>query len=229
MGKNSLETAPRKGRERKEWGDQKGHSYQNSSSSMGGQISYSLPSHFFHAPERDCFTYLQHDFPYQSVVLPGKICRIKIDPLFTLDCQDDKNLHMKFLPFPLHLLFAACRRQQQHQQNLETRQSNTLFGVAGMFIIGHLLRISLNLHEMIVKANISEECKDTNPWPLWAYVSQLLPSLSLIQCFQYATSISHLLLVVSASANLFVYCAASKIFRKTLVRQVKRRFRKVTR
>ena len=71
---------------------------------------------------------------------------------------------------------ASCQYSQQ--MAVENRQSHTLFGVAGLFVLGHMLRILLNLHEM---ANIKRAAESNclAAWPLWAMVSmQCQPGLN---------------------------------------------------
>ena len=51
----------------------------------------------------------------------------------------------------------------------EGRQAHTLFGVAAAFVIGHLLRNILNLHEIFFDPDGHEEgC--ASKWPLWTMV-----------------------------------------------------------
>ena len=80
------------------------------------------------------------------------------------------------------------------QMTLENRQSQTLFGVAFLFIVGHLLRVVLNLHELFTIDLIGQdeqqgdlpEYQDYDPntivdydyysddcahhWPFWSMV-----------------------------------------------------------
>ena len=46
-------------------------------------------------------------------------------------------------------VFPASSSQYKKQMSLENRQSHTLFGVAALFLSGHLLRVILNLHELV--------------------------------------------------------------------------------
>ena len=67
-------------------------------------------------------------------------------------------------------LFSALQNSQlKRQMGTEGRQAHTLFGVAAAFVIGHLLRNILNLHEIFFDPDGHEEgC--ASKWPLWTMV-----------------------------------------------------------
>ncbi len=44
---------------------------------------------------------------------------------------------------------------------VENRQAHTLFGVAALFVAGHILRILLNLHEMFQEGWKESDDKDS--------------------------------------------------------------------
>ncbi len=63
--------------------------------------------------------------------------------------------------------------------SLENRQSHTLFGVAALFLSGHLLRVILNLHELVhglhsrLTAHDEDGCGEMPVnFPPWALVSK---------------------------------------------------------
>ncbi len=59
---------------------------------------------------------------------------------------------------------------------METRQSHTLYGVAALFVAGHLLRVLLNLHDLAAHLARQQECggKDRLPdFPAWSLVSRM--------------------------------------------------------
>jgi hypothetical protein len=71
------------------------------------------------------------------------------------------------------IFVASHGRHFKSQMNVENRQAHTLFGVAALFVGGHILRILLNLHEMFSLATKVENATGDDdrdcapvPWPL---------------------------------------------------------------
>ena len=62
-----------------------------------------------------------------------------------------------------------------HKMNVENRQAHTLFGVVGLFCMGHTLRMVLNLHEIFSK--IDENSGNSGCYillPFWILVRKLI-------------------------------------------------------
>ena len=73
-------------------------------------------------------------------------------------------------------------------------------GIVGVFLISHILRVALNLHEMLVIEQAMECGKaGLRSFPVWALMMG---------------SISHLLLVFNSSINIVIYCSLNVTFRQ---------------
>jgi len=55
----------------------------------------------------------------------------------------------------------AQAQNQQARMKSENRQAHTLFGVVALFLIGHLFRMILNLHEVFIDSS-SDTYSQTN-------------------------------------------------------------------
>lgn len=96
------------------------------------------------------------------------------------------------------------------QLRLESRQVRTLFGVVVLFLIGHVFRAGLNLHEMFATDRKMILLREQNrgcfsPFPLWNLMLQIL---------------QRLLVALSHSGNILIYCLSSKSFCMLLRRQI---------
>nr|XP_040563744.1 G-protein coupled receptor daf-37-like [Lepeophtheirus salmonis] len=91
--------------------------------------------------------------------------------------------------------------RRKHEDNLAT----VFLGIVGVFLICHIPRIVLSLHETVVIHDIlqCDQMNAGNYMPYWVYI---------------LTYISHLLLVVNSSVNSIIYCGLSSRFRKQLLR-----------
>jgi len=100
---------------------------------------------------------------------------------------------------------ANCKRRKRAE---EVRQAMVLFGVVIVFFMCHILRIILDLEELISYEDLNETiekaqnngevCEGVQFWTM------------------ITTDISHFLIIVNASINFFIYCFLSKQFRGAL-------------
>ena len=82
------------------------------------------------------------------------------------------------------------------------QQTMVLFAIVILFLLFHILRILLNIEELSSLLNINEAKKENCEWlPFWTLV---------------AVPISHTLLQINSSINLFIYCFCNKSFRNVL-------------
>ncbi len=85
-------------------------------------------------------------------------------------------------------------------------------GIVLFFLISHLPRILMGIHEVVVHAQ-TRACEEAGvpAWEPWVHV---------------VTNVSHLLLVVNGSVNSFIYCSLSSRFRAQVVRLAQRAMRR---
>ena len=82
------------------------------------------------------------------------------------------------------------------------QQTMVLFAIVILFLLFHILRILLNIEELSSLLKINEAKKEKCEWlPFWTLV---------------AVPISHTLLQINSSINLFIYCFCNKSFRNVL-------------
>ena len=90
----------------------------------------------------------------------------------------------------------------------ETKHALVLFGIAGVFLMCHLLRIILGMEELLTYDDLTETLKAAR---------RLGRSCTGVQFWtMIANDVSHLLILVNASSNLFIYSFLSKDFRIAL-------------
>ena len=90
----------------------------------------------------------------------------------------------------------------------ETKHALVLFGIAGVFLMCHLLRIILGMEELLTYDDLTETLKAAR---------RLGISCTGVQFWtMIANDVSHLLILVNASSNFFIYSFLSKDFRIAL-------------
>ena len=123
------------------------------------------------------------------------------------------------LGFPDDYLFSILgwlQSRSTHSQQIleENRQAVILFAIIILFVICHLPRMFLNLHEALTfeqkKRDYLNGCRGV---PLWILIIGLL---------------SHLLLTCNSALNFILYCAMSEVFRHELFLLLKRWYQTVT-
>ena len=94
------------------------------------------------------------------------------------------------------------------------QQKRILFVIEILFVLSHVLRITLNIEEFITLED-SNKAKDNGCiWIIfWTYL---------------AAPISHILLLINSSVNLFIYCYFNQSFRDVLVSWLRTIFKKLT-
>lgn len=104
-------------------------------------------------------------------------------------CPSPKPTH----PPPPSIAVNESRRKK------EDNMAVIFMGFILVFLVCHLPRLLLNIHELATIRH-AMECQEAGekPFPLWS---------------QIAISISHVLLVVNSSTNIFIYCFLSSKFR----------------
>ena len=77
-------------------------------------------------------------------------------------------------------------------------------GIVLFFLISHLPRILMGIHEVVVyNQTLACEKARMRPWAVWVHI---------------VTNVSHLLLVINGSVNSLIYCSLSSKFRAQVVR-----------
>lgn len=95
----------------------------------------------------------------------------------------------------------------------EDNMAVIFMGFILVFLVCHLPRLLLNIHELATIRNAMKCMKaDLNPFPLWS---------------TFAISISHVLLAINSSTNIFIYCFLSSKFREECVKLYQSLCRKV--
>ena len=101
---------------------------------------------------------------------------------------------------------AARQSNAARERSKDIQQAYQLFGIVLLFVLCHLLRVSLNVEEFInmnKNTQSNNEVSNCKPPPrMWSRA--ILPP------------ISHFLLQFNSSTNFFVYCFFNKIFRLIL-------------
>ena len=104
---------------------------------------------------------------------------------------------------------AILSSKARDKKGYETRQTFVLFAIVLMFVVCHLLRIVLNLEEIVnFKLNDTQRKKGCPGVEFWEIV---------------ALPISGLLLQINSSTNFFIYCIYDNIFKDVLRSQVPQR------
>ena len=98
--------------------------------------------------------------------------------------------------------------QQKQQKSEELRQAIVLFGIVIAFFVCHVLRIVLNIEEIITYEDWIQTEERSNKAGKRCGGVQFWTMIT--------TDVSHLLLQVNASINFFIYCFFSKQFKKVL-------------
>ena len=105
---------------------------------------------------------------------------------------------------------AIRSNRERDKKGYETRQTFVLFAIIFMFGVCHILRIALNLEEIVnFKLNDQQWKKGCPGVEFWEMV---------------AMPISGLLLQINSSTNFFIYCIYDTIFKDILKSQVLQRF-----
>jgi len=95
----------------------------------------------------------------------------------------------------------------------EDNMAVIFMGFILVFLVCHLPRLLLNIHELATIRNAMKCMKaEKNPFPLWS---------------QLAISVSHVLLAINSSTNIFIYCFLSSKFREECVKLYQSLCRKV--
>ena len=106
------------------------------------------------------------------------------------------NFKFAFVFFPG--LLSNTRNAHSQQVLEENRQALILFGIVILFLVCHVPRNFLNVHEALTfeqkKADYLAGC---GGMPLWILIIGL---------------VSHLLLTCNSALNFFLYCVMSKVF-----------------
>ena len=98
--------------------------------------------------------------------------------------------------------------QQKQQKSEELRPAIVLFGIVIAFFVCHVLRIVLNIEEIITYEDLSQTLKKASEIGIRCKGVQFWTMIT--------TDVSHLLLQVNSSINFFIYCFFSKQFKKVL-------------
>ena len=132
------------------------------------------------------------------------------------------NIYIKFKQFQrrqpsLRLANNAPTERQLKVRKREkdmVQQTRILFVIVILFVLSHVLRITLNIEEFITLED-SNKAKDNGCiWIIfWTYL---------------AAPISHILLLINSSVNLFIYCYFNQSFRDVLVSWLRTIFKKLT-
>ena len=117
-----------------------------------------------------------------------------------------------------------------------------LFGVVILFFVGYALRFVLNVNELHSIISTTEEKQDCpGILPTWIHVSNFWATAFVFVCYFYQNAISfyfmfiisilqvvgplqRLLLAISHSGNLFIYCVSSDKFREILLQNICKSF-----
>ncbi|XP_040567083.1 FMRFamide receptor isoform X1 [Lepeophtheirus salmonis] len=96
----------------------------------------------------------------------------------------------------------------QARRRQEDNLAVVFMGIVGVFLLCHILRIFINLHEMLV-IRPAMECREAKlpAFPFWVLVT---------------TVFSHLLLVFNSSTNMIIYCSLNATFRRHFVEILRR-------
>ena len=97
---------------------------------------------------------------------------------------------------------------QKNQKSEERRQAIVLFGIVIAFFVCHVLRIILNIEEIITYEDMVETEKKAEKADVECGLVQFWVMIT--------TDYSHLLLQINASINFFIYCFFGKQFKKVL-------------
>jgi len=183
----------------------------------------------------------------EKVLNPGDLCSppTEVDELCLTSLRIDEDYVFYYINltrisitviFPLiflctlnYLIYRHLRKRGRSMQTslgvivrkklaVEKRQGQTLFGVGFLFIFGHLPRVILNLHEFLFLSNVRNSISNCEEDQTDSALV-LLPPWAMV-----GVSVKRLLLSMSLSSNLFVYCATSRIFRNILINKVKKIF-----
>jgi hypothetical protein len=96
----------------------------------------------------------------------------------------------------------AAHGKMQRKDKDMIQQTMVLFAIVILFLLCHILRIILNIEEFVSLHEINKAKKDNCTWlQFWTLV---------------AVPISHMLLQINSSINLFIYCCCNKSFRNVL-------------
>ena len=120
----------------------------------------------------------------------------------------------------LNVSIRGGNRRNQHQKRRrrseEIRQAMILFGVVIVFFICHILRIILDIEELISFENLNETIERAERNGKFCEGVQFWTMIT--------TDISHFLIQVNASINFFIYCFLSRQFRNVLNEECKKFF-----
>ena len=94
------------------------------------------------------------------------------------------------------------------QKAEEMRQAIVLFAIVILFVICHVLRIVLNINEVVTyEENLASGKNDCLGFSYWSLITG---------------AISHLLITVNSSTNFFIYCFMSTPFRTKFIAYTKK-------
>ena len=99
-------------------------------------------------------------------------------------------------------------KKSRQRTTKETKHALVLFGIAGVFLTCHLLRIILGVDELLTYDDLTETLKAARRFGKSCTGVQFWTMI--------ANDVSHLLILVNASSNLFIYSFLSKDFRIAL-------------
>merc|ERR1719295_1524164 len=99
---------------------------------------------------------------------------------------------------------ASTTIRHQARRRQEDNLAVVFMGIVGAFLLCHLLRIALSLHESLIIRHAMKcmEAGFRNIFPSWAMI---------------ANSFSHLFLAVNSSTNMIIYCSLNQQFRRHFV------------
>merc|ERR1712224_1036398 len=82
-----------------------------------------------------------------------------------------------------------------------------LFAIVILFLLFHILRILLNIEEFLSLLKMNQAEKENCKWlPFWTMI---------------AVPVSHTLLQINSSINLFIYCFCNKSFRNVFLMKLR--------
>ena len=101
----------------------------------------------------------------------------------------------------------AAQGKLQRKEKDMIQQTMVLFAIVILFLLFHILRIVLNIEEFVSLHEITNAKKDRCTWlQFWTLI---------------AVPISHMLLQINSSINLFIYCFCNKSFSNVLKSKIR--------
>ena len=113
------------------------------------------------------------------------------------------------IPKQTHPTISVNESRRKKEDNMAV----IFMGFILVFLVCHLPRLLLNIHELVTLQH-AMECQKAglNPFPLWSLIT---------------ITVSHILLVINSSTNIFIYCILSSKFREEITKVYQSFMRKV--